>query len=174
MRSNYKNILEPISIITLMGVSGCGKTIIGTTLADKLGWEFIESDNYHSLKDVRKMSNGIPLSDADRRPWLESLHYLLTEKQADGIPVILACSALKESYRKMLCKGLWGCEYVYLKGSYDLIWERMRQREHFMKPAMLESQFNTLEEPEDSLIVHISLPVDQIIEKIISHFSLGK
>ena len=120
------------------------------------------------------MSNGIPLTDADRWPWLERLHSLLAERQTDGISVILACSALKESYRNMLCKGLWGCEYIYLKGSYDLIWERMRQREHFMKPAMLESQFNTLEEPEDSLTIHISQPVDQIIEKIISHFSLGK
>jgi len=157
-----------------MGVSGCGKTIIGTTLADKLGWEFIESDSYHSQEDIRKMSNGIPLTDADRWPWLERLHSLLAEKQADGIPVILACSALKESYRQILCEGLRRCEYVYLKGKYDLIWKRMRQREHFMKPAMLQSQFDELEEPIDALTVLISQPVDQIIEKIINHFSLGK
>ena len=157
-----------------MGVSGCGKTIIGTILAEKLGWEFIESDRYHSQEDIRKMSSGIPLIDTDRRPWLERLHSLLVEKQADDIPVILACSALKESYRQILCEDLWGCEYVYLKGKYDLIWKRMRQREHFMKPAMLQSQFNDLEEPEDALTVKINQPADQIIEKIINHFSLGK
>ena len=157
-----------------MGVSGCGKTIIGTNLAFKLGWEFIESDSYHSQKDIRKMSNGIPLTDADRWPWLEQLHSLLVEKQADEIPVILACSALRESYRQIIYEDLRGCEYVYLKGKYDLIWKRMRQREHFMKPAMLQSQFDDLEEPEDTLTVHINQPVDQIIEKIINHFSLGK
>lgn len=165
---------EPVSIIIIMGVSGCGKTIIGTTLADKLGWKFIESDSYHSKEDIRKMSYGIPLTDADRWPWLKQLHSLLAEKQAEGIPVVIACSTLKESYRKMLCGDLRGCEYVYLKGKYDLILERMRQREHFMKPAMLRSQFNILEEPEDALTVQINQPVDQIIEKIISRFSLEK
>ena len=174
MRSTHKGRYEPISVITLMGVSGCGKTIIGTILADKLGWEFIESDSYHSQEDIRKMSNGIPLTDTDRWPWLDRLHSLLAEKQADNIPVILACSALKKSYRKMLYSGLRGCEYVYLKGSYDLIWERIRQREHFMKPALLQSQFDALEEPEDAITVHISQPIDQIIKKIISHFSLSK
>ena len=158
----------------MMGVSGCGKTIIGTILADKFCWEFIESDSYHSQQDIRKMSNGIPLTDVDRWPWLERLHSLLAEKQADGIPVILACSALKESHRKMLCEGLRGYEYVYLKGKYDLIWERMRQREHFMKPAMLRSQFDILEEPEDALTVQINQSVDLIIEKIISRFSFEK
>lgn len=174
MISTPKGGSEPISVIIMMGVSGCGKTIIGTILADKLGWEFIESDSYHSQQDIRKMSNGIPLTDADRWPWLERLHSLLAEKQADGIPVILACSALKESHRDMLCGGLRGCEYVYLKGKYDLIWERMRQREHFMKPAMLRSQFDILEEPENALTVQINQSVDQIIEKIISRFSFEK
>ena len=158
----------------MMGVSGCGKTIIGTTLADKLGWKFIESDSYHSKENIRKMSNGIPLTDADRWPWLEQLHSLLAEQQVEGIPVVLACSALKESYRKMLCGGLRGCKYIYLNGKYDLIWERMRHRKHFMKPAMLRSQFNTLEEPEDALTVQINQSVDQIIEKIISRFSFEK
>ena len=173
MRSTHKDRQELVSVITLMGVSGCGKTVIGTILADKLGWEFIESDSYHSQEDIRKMSNGIPLTDADRWPWLERLHNLLVEKQADDIPVILACSALKESYRQIMCEDLRGCEYVYLKGKYDLIWKRMRQREHFMKPAMLQSQFDDLEEPEDALTVHINQPTDQIIEKIINHFSLA-
>ena len=165
---------EPVSIIIMMGVSGCGKTIIGTILADKLGWKFIKSDSYHSKEDIRKMSNGIPLTDADRWLWLEQLHSLLAEKQAEGIPVVLSSSALRESYRKILCGGLGGCEYVYLNGKYDLIWERMRHRKHFMKPAMLRSQFNTLEEPEDALTVQINQPVYQIIEKIISCLSLEK
>jgi len=85
---------------------------------------------------------------------------LIAEKQADDIPVILACSALKESYRQIPYEGLKGCKYVYLKGKYDLIRQRMRQRDHFMKPAMLQSQFDELEKPEDPLTVHISQPVD--------------
>lgn len=157
-----------------MGVSGCGKTAIGIPLADKLGWEFIESDDYHSQEDIHKMSNNIPLTDADRWPWLKQLHDLIIQKQARGTPVILACSALKGSYREMLREGLMGCEFVYLKGSYDLIWERMCRRQHFMKPSMLQSQFDALEEPENALTVHIIQPVDQVVEQIIDHFHLGK
>ena len=173
MPSIHKNKPDPVSILILMGVSGCGKTVIGINLAGVLDWEFVESDNYHSHEDVRKMSNNIPLTDADRWPWLKSLHDLLVEKQSQGIPVVLACSALKESYREMLREGLKRCEFVYLQGDYHLIWERMRQREHFMKPTMLQSQFDALEEPQDAFTVHIDQPVDRIIEQIIHHFNLG-
>ena len=155
-----------------MGVSGCGKTAVGKALAKRLGWEFIESDDYHSESDIRKMANNIPLTDEDRIPWLEVQNRILLQKQGDGIPVILASSALKESYRELMCQGLDGCEYVYLKGSYNLIWERMSRRSHFMKPSMLQSQFDTLEEPSDAFTVDILHSVQQIIDQIIDHFHL--
>lgn len=173
MSSIHKNKPDPVSILILMGVSGCGKTVIGINLAGVLGWEFIESDSYHSQEDIRKMSLNIPLTDADRWPWLEVQNDILLQKQAQNTPVILACSALKDSYREILREGLRGCEYVYLKGDYDLIWKRMRQREHFMKPAMLQSQFDALEEPQDAFTVNIDQPVVRLIEQIIHRFNLG-
>lgn len=156
-----------------MGVSGCGKTTVGKSLADKLGWEFIESDVYHSKEDIDKMANGIPLTDLDRLPWLERLHTLLIKKQAKNISLILACSALKRSYREMLYDGLCGCMFVYLKGDYDLIMERMSQREHFMKPPMLQSQFDALEEPENALVAPISKPAEQIVQNIMHHYGIS-
>jgi len=162
-----------VSIIILMGVSGCGKTAIGKVLAGKLSWEFIESDDYHSKEDIRKMSNNIPLTDEDRWPWLKAQNDLLAQKQAEDISVILASSALKASYREMMSEGLEGCVYVYLKGDFDLIWNRMLKREHFMKPSMLQSQFDDLEEPEDAFTIHINQPVEHIVDQIINYFHLG-
>jgi gluconokinase len=164
----------PVSVIILMGVSGCGKTAVGKALSKVLGWEFIESDDYHSDNDIRKMSSNIPLTDEDRWPWLEVQNRILMQKQAEGIPVILASSALKVSYREMMCRGLVGCAFVYLKGGYDLIWERMNRRAHFMKPSMLQSQFDDLEEPIDAFTVNIIHPVPHIVEQIINRFHLHK
>jgi gluconokinase len=120
-----------------MGVSGCGKTSVGTALAMSLGWEFIEGDAHHPAENIEKMSGGSPLTDADRLPWLNNLHDPLQKKQSDRKSVVLACSALKDSYRKILYDGLTGCTFVYLKGDYALISERMHEREHFMKPSLL-------------------------------------
>lgn len=172
-RSILKAARDPITIITLMGVSGCGKTTIGKSLADKLGWEFIESDTYHSEDHIKKMANGLPLTDKDRLPWLEQLHSLLVKKQVDNMPVILACSALNNSYREILHDGLRGCAFVFLKGEYSLILERMCKREHFMKPSMLESQFKALEKPKNALVIPISKPVDQFVQDIIRHYGIG-
>ena len=153
--------------VIVMGVSGCGKTTIGSKLAERLEWSFIESDNFHSEEDVRKMANGIPLTDADRQPWLEKLYALLVECSQKNQPAVMACSALKEKYRQTLSAGLNNIRFVYLKGDYDLIRERMQKRRHFMKAEMLKSQFEALEEPKDALILDISQPSNFLIEEIL-------
>lgn len=151
-----------------MGVSGCGKTTIGTALANRLGWTLIESDNYHSSADIHKMSVSIPLTDADRFPWLENLNELLLAEQRTGNSIVLACSALKHSYRNLLYRDINCGMFVYLKGSYTLILARMQEREHFMKPEMLQSQFDALEEPRDALYIEIEQSVASIVDQIIT------
>jgi len=151
----------------VMGVSGCGKTTIAARLAEKLGWTFIESDNYHSKEHIRKMASGIPLTDTDRQPWLESLHDLLADLSKKNQSAVLACSALKEKYRQTLTAGLKNIQFVYLKGDYGLIWQRMQERQHYMKPSMLRSQFEVLEEPENALVIDIAQPPDKIISEIL-------
>jgi len=153
--------------VIVMGVSGCGKTTIASLLAEELGWTFIESDNYHSEEQILKMSNGIPLTDADRQPWLETLHGLLADLSNKNQPAVLACSALKEKYRRTLTAGLKNFRFVYLKGEYGLIWQRMQERQHYMKPTMLRSQFEALEEPENALVIDITLPPEKIVSEIL-------
>lgn len=150
----------------MMGVSGCRKTTIASHLAEDLNWIFIESDNYHSKVDTLKMSSCIPLTDADRQPWLETLRDLLTNLSNQNLSTVIACSALKEKYRQTLTAGLKRFHFVFLKGDYDLIWQRMQKRQHYMKPIMLQSQFEALEEPEDALVIDIALPPEEIVSKI--------
>lgn len=159
--------MDSFKAIIIMGVSGCGKTTIASQLAEQLGWEFIESDSHHSEEHVRKMACGIPLTDTDRQPWLDTLHALLVDYSQKNKPAVMACSALKEKYRQALSAGLNNVRFVYLKGDYDLIWERMQKRRHFMKPEMLKSQFEALEEPADALVIDISSPPDQVIKEIL-------
>ena len=156
----------------VMGVSGSGKTSVGKTLAGHLGWDFYDADEFHPPENVAKMANGIPLNDSDRVPWLASLHKLISYGLAQNQPGILACSALKEWYRQQLLEGNEGVQIIYLKGNYDLIWSRMTKRtDHYMKPHMLQSQFETLEEPTNALTIDISMPVDDIVKEIISKMS---
>jgi gluconokinase len=151
-----------------MGVSGCGKTTIGKALAIKLGWDFYDADDFHTSENIAKMSSGIPLDDDDRAPWLVSLHTLISTCLKETKPGVLACSALKERYRKMLLSGNQGLLIVYLKGDYDLIWARMIARSgHYMKPEMLKSQYDLLDEPTNGLVVDISLSVDEIVTHIL-------
>jgi len=164
------NMDNNIQALIVMGVSGCGKTTIGKRLAKRLSWTFIESDEYHSTEDVRKMSSGIPLNNADRQPWLEKLHAVLQEHQQRGQQVVIACSALKETYRQTLTAGLEGVQFVYLKGDFEMIHSRMHKRSHFMKAAMLQSQFDTLEEPTQAFQVDISEPPDSIVDIIMNGF----
>jgi gluconokinase len=132
----------------VMGVSGCGKSTIGKMLAEKLGWGFFDADDFHPAANIAKMGAGIPLTDADRAPWLERLSALLRGEVAAGRHPVLACSALRQSYRDTLLAGLPGIRIVYLRGDRELIASRMRNRPgHFMPPALLDSQFAALEEP---------------------------
>ena len=154
--------------VIVMGVAGSGKTTVGTLLAQRLGWNFFDADGFHPAENVAKMAIGIPLSDADRLPWLAALHELISASLRTDRPAVLACSALKESYRRQLLEGNPGVLVVYLKGSYELIWSRMADRkDHFMKPQMLKSQFESLEEPAGALVVDISKPVEELVEEIL-------
>lgn len=118
------------------------------------------------------MANGIPLDDSDRAPWLASLHELISSDRKEDTPGVLACSALKEHYRQQLMDGNDGVQIVYLKGSYELIWSRMEKRtDHYMKPHMLKSQFEMLEEPSNALTMEISMSVEDIVREIISDVS---
>jgi gluconokinase len=154
----------------LMGVSGCGKTAVGKLLANQLGWDFYDADDFHPPENVAKMANGIPLDDSDRAPWLASLNKLISSSLKAGKSGVLACSALKERYRQKLVDGNDGVQIVYLKGSYDLIWSRMGKRtDHYMKPHMLKSQFETLEEPTNALTMDISLSVDDVVQEILRY-----
>lgn len=156
----------------VMGVSGCGKTSVGESLAQFLGWDFYDADDFHPPENIAKMADEIPLDDSDRTPWLASLHELISSSLKADRPGVLACSALKKRYRRQLMDGNDGVQIVYLKGSYDLIWSRMKKRtDHYMKPQMLKSQFETLEEPSNALTIDISLSVDEIVREVITNLS---
>ncbi|NDJ36927.1 MAG: gluconokinase [Chloroflexi bacterium] len=146
-----------------MGVSGSGKTTVGTALAEAVGWPFHDADDYHPPENVEKMTEGRPLTDSDRWPWLDRLRDLIVG--APG-PLVLACSALKASYRDRLTPPGARVEFVYLRGSFSAIAARMRQREHFMPPGLLRSQFDALEEPTNALIVPVEMPVGEAVTAI--------
>ncbi len=153
-------------IIVLMGVTGAGKTTVGQALAQGLHWRFADGDDYHSAANIAKMHAGIPLTDEDRAPWLQSLHDAIVAWLADGENVVLACSALKASYRDRLLAGP-EVKLVYLRATMDLIASRLAlRRGHYMNPHLLSSQFETLEEPKDALTVDASLSTPQIVSEI--------
>jgi gluconokinase len=152
-------------IIILMGVSGSGKTTVGSMLADGLGWEFLDGDEYHSPAGVTNMASGIPLTEENRKPWLQELRQLLSNR-ADK-DCILACSALTENFRRKLLKGYTDIELIHLAGDFDLIKNRMEKRRgHYFKAKLLESQFETLEEPEGVRAIDISKGPDEIVKDI--------
>ena len=135
-------------IVILFGVSGAGKTTIGQLLADELGWKFYEGDDYHPQANIDKMHAGVPLTDEDRQPWLESLRGLIERCLAAKENAVLTCSALKKSYRSYL-RVNEEVKFVYLRGSFELVANQLRQRHgHFMNSELLQSQFATLEEPD--------------------------
>ena len=144
-------------IVIIIGVSGAGKTTIGQALAHELGWSFLDADDYHPSQNVAKMAAGLPLEDEDRKPWLDSLNLELRKFDARGASVVLACSALKEKYRRRLTNGIERLRYVYLKGDFDLIHARLARRRHrYMPASLLESQFAALEPPQDAIAVDVS------------------
>ena len=151
-----------------MGVAGSGKTTMGKALAERLGWDFFDADDFHPPENIAKMAAGIPLNDSDRIPWLKALSDVLFSTLKAGRHPVLACSALKESYRVRLLDEKEGVEVIYLKGSYDLLRARMSTRHgHFMKPEMLRSQFDALEEPKDALTLDISMPLNEMLDFVL-------
>jgi gluconokinase len=154
-------------IVVVMGVSGSGKSTIGKSLAASLKWEFSDADDFHSLANIEKMSLGIPLNDADRMPWLEKLQSAIAQWLLVDKNVVLACSALKSSYRQMLWQDAEQMRLVYIKSSFDLLQKRLQQRQnHFMASTLLKSQFDTLEEPKNALTVDANQPASMIVEQI--------
>jgi gluconokinase len=144
-------------VVVLMGVSGSGKTTIGQLLARDLGWPFCDGDNFHPPGNVEKMRRGLALTDADRGPWLAALRKLIAGHLRDGRSAIVACSALKQVYRDRLRVDRDGVRFVYLKGDYALLRQRLEARQsHFAKANLLASQFEALEEPQDALTVEVS------------------
>ena len=139
---------SPLAIV-LMGVSGCGKSTVGAELARALSWPFRDADSFHPPANIDKMSRGVPLTDADRRPWLDAIASWIDERRADRVPGIVSCSALKRIYRERIVGARSGVRLVYLRGSRELIAARLAGRaHHFMPAALLASQFEALEEPQ--------------------------
>ena len=154
-------------VLILMGPMGCGKTLIGKMLAEKLEWPFYDGDDFHPATNVEKMRAGVALNDEDRKIWLETLRAHIQRWLQDGQNTLLACSALKQAYRDRLGVNQSAVRTVYLKGSYELLRERIEGRQHpYMNKNLLKSQFDTLEEPKDGLVVEIS-PAPEIIAKTI-------
>ena len=159
------------TVFVIMGVSGCGKSTVGVALAEKLGCPFHDGDDYHPPENGAKMASGIPLNDADRYPWLAKLHDMIGKHLELGETAVVACSALKKKYRRQLCEGNDGLQFLYLKGSFELIWSRMTARQdHYMKAEMLRSQFKALEEPDsnEAFVIGIENDVESIVEMILA------
>jgi gluconokinase len=156
-----------MTIVVVMGVSGSGKTTIAAGVARGEGWQLLEGDSFHPAANIAKMKAGTPLTDEDRWPWLQAIAAKEDELLAAGQSAVVACSALKRAYRGILIGDRSDIVLMYLRGSHDLIAERMKARQgHFMPPALLESQFATLEEPGDDehpIIVDVGPPAEVTI-----------
>jgi gluconokinase len=163
---SYKR--EKQMIVLVMGVAGSGKTTIGRMLASRLGWVYLEADDFHSAANKEKMHRGEHLTEADRLPWLRAMHAELQNQSARGKNAVLACSALNEEYRRILMDGL-NVKLVYLRGSKELIASRLRHRTgHFAGEAILDDQYAVLEEPRDAIVVDVTEEPERIVEEILS------
>jgi gluconokinase len=164
------------AILVVMGVSGSGKTTIGTLLAKRLGWPFRDADEFHPKANIEKMKNGVPLTDEDRWPWLEAIAAWIDEERARGAHAIVTSSALKRSYRAIIVDDRKDVRLIYLKGDKALLESRLAKRHgHFMPPSLLQSQFDDLEEPqpdEHPLIVSVEATPEAIVEEILDRLAL--
>jgi gluconokinase len=160
-------------VIILMGVAGSGKTAIGQALAAALGWRFEDADTHHPASNVAKMRRGMPLSDADRAPWLASLRALVVRALDRREPLVLACSALKEAYRRTLAGGLRHVRFVHLTADEATLRRRLESRPaHFFGPSLLGSQLAALEVPRDALTIDTTAPPEQALSTIRYEFGL--
>ena len=154
-------------IAVLMGVSGSGKTTIGSALAERLGWPFLDGDDFHPPANVAKMKSGTPLTDEDRWPWLDRLNAELREREARSESAVIACSALKQAYRDRLSRELASWRLVFLHGSFELLRLRAEKRKHrYMPASLLQSQFNTLEPPTEAIRIDVAEALERSVEKI--------
>ena len=164
------------SVIVVMGVSGCGKSTVAEGLAARLRWQFAEADAFHPAANVEKMRSGLPLTDADRWPWLDAIVAWIGATRSQGQHAVVTCSALKRAYRQRLAGGHHDVRFVYLQGSYELIAARLAVRRHeYMPPTLLRSQFDALEEPgpeEEPLVLSIEPPSDAIVAEIVARLAL--
>jgi gluconokinase len=156
-----------------MGVAASGKTTVGHALAKRLGWRFLDADDFHSARSRAKMRAGQPLTDRDRLPWLERLHATLAQAVA-AKPVVLACSALTERYRRVLIGRLRRVRLVYLRITPRLARRRIAARTHFFNPGLLTNQFEILEEPTDAIVVDASRPVSDLVDDIVGRVSVTR
>lgn len=162
-------------IVIAMGVCGTGKTLIGELLSAHLACEFIDGDTYHSAMNKSKMSQGIPLTDEDRFPWLKTIRKAIEAKQKLGQTAVFTCSSLKQAYRDILSNHDEDIRFVYLKGSYDLLKQRLADRkDHFFDSSLLQTQLDTLEEPDvnEAIIIDITHTPKQIVEEIIKKLEI--
>jgi gluconokinase len=160
-------------VVVLFGAAGAGKTLVGRALADTLGWRFVDGDDLHSPAAIAKMRAGTALSDADRAPWLASLHQAIAIALGRREPLAVACSALKARYRERLRGDLPGVRFVYLKADETTLRHRLTERAgHFFGPALVPSQLAALEEPEDELTIDATEPPERIVAAIRYEFGL--
>lgn len=160
-------------VVVIMGVSGSGKSTVGKLLAERVGWAFRDGDEFHPEANVAKMRSGTPLNDDDRRPWLLAIQKFMRQCHADGQSTVVACSALKATYRDLLLRGEPWVRFAHLRGNRELLVGRMSARSgHFMPTTLLDSQLATLESPTDALILDISFSPEQLVGQIITAFGL--
>jgi gluconokinase len=160
-------------VLLLMGVAGSGKTTVGQTLAKTLGWRFTDADDFHPPSNIAKISRGLPLTDDDRAPWLAAVRAHIDARLDARENTVLACSVLKESYRQALVEDPGCIKLIYLKGSPDLIRQRLENRaNHWAGPSLLDSQLATLEEPRDALVLDVERPPEMLADNIRRHYSL--
>lgn len=166
---------RPVGTVILTGVAGSGKTTVGRALAARLGWAFCDADDLHDSESIERIRRGQPLSDDDRRPWLERVRAVIERTTRDGEAIVIACSALKARYRQTLARGSSGIRFVFLSGDAALLRERLERRQgHFAGAALLDSQLAELEPPRDALTVDVSLPVDAIVDRIVGDVRPGR
>jgi gluconokinase len=160
-------------MVLVMGVAGSGKTTVGQRLAAELGWSFADADDFHSAENIAKMSAGVPLTDADREPWLAALRRWIDDRLGRGENVVVACSALKASYRAALIGNPREVRVVHLAASRPLIKARLARRAgHFMPPALADSQYAALEAPKDALTLEAAQPAAVLVGEIRRAFGI--
>lgn len=168
--------MSPVRYIIVMGVSGCGKSTVAALLAERLGWAFVEGDALHPRANVEKMSQGVPLTDEDRLPWLQEIAQTVQSWRAAGQPGVVACSALRRRYREVIAGAAADVRFAYLQGDFQLIKQRLATRQgHYMPVSLLESQFSALEVPasdEPAMILDVRGEAEGLVAEIIRMLNL--